>query len=110
METYITMLRGINIGGHKMISMPRLEEVFREMEFLNVRTYFQSGNVIFEFKKTDQEKLAKNIEAMILKSLGFQVSVIIRNRREILHILGNNPFLTQRSEDINRLFVTFLND
>ena len=110
METYIALLRGINIGGHKMVSMPRLEEIFKEMEFKNVRTYIQSGNVIFEYRKTDQKNLAMKIETSILKSLGFDVSVIIRNRGEILHVLENNPFLTKRNEDINRLFVTFLNE
>jgi uncharacterized protein (DUF1697 family) len=108
METYIALLRGINISGHNLISMPRLIAIFTEMEFKNVRTYIQSGNVIFEFGKTDQDKLAKKIEAAILKSVGFQVSVIIRNRLEIFHVLENNPFLTGRNEDINKLFVTFM--
>ncbi len=108
METYIVMLRGINIGGHNMIKMTRLEEIFAEMNFKNIRTYIQSGNVIFESKKTDQKKLAKQIESEIMKSTGLQVSVIIRNRSEIKHVLENNPFLTNRNEDINRLFVTFL--
>lgn len=110
METYIAMLRGINISGHKIISMSRLKEIFEEMKLRNVRTYIQSGNVIFEYRETDQDKLAGKIEAIILKSLGFSVSVIIRTRRELLHILNNNPFLIGRNADIDRLFVTFLND
>lgn len=108
METYIAMLRGINISGHKMIKMARLEALFTELNFKNIRTYIQSGNVIFENKKTDQKELAKQIETKILQSTGFQVPVTIQNRKEILVILENNPFLNSRNEDINMLFVTFL--
>jgi uncharacterized protein (DUF1697 family) len=108
METYIALLRGINVGGQKMISMTQIEAMFAELNFKNIRTYIQSGNVIFENEKTDQQELAKLIEAKILQSTGFPVSVIIRNRGEIIFILENNPFLKERNEDINRLHVTFL--
>jgi len=108
METYFALLRGINISGHKMIKMARLEAMFAELNFKNIRTYIQSGNVIFENEKTNQKELAKQVETKILLSTGFQVPVVIRNRMEILLVLENNPFLRERNEDINKLHVTFL--
>lgn len=65
METYIALLRGINVSGQKLIKMEHLRSVFAEMKFKNVRTYIQSGNVLFEDKTTDREKLQQRIEQLI---------------------------------------------
>ena len=108
METYIALLRGINITGYNMIKMTLLEAMFAELKFKNIRTYIQSGNVIFENPITDPINLEKKIEARILQSTGFPISVIIRNRNEILTVLANNPFLRDRNEDITKLYVTFM--
>ena len=108
METYIAILRGINVSGHKMIKMDELRRLFESLKFKNVRTYIQSGNVIFSAKKTPESNLQKVIEKKILKSFGFEVPVIVKDKDEVEHVLKNNPYVNTRKEDVNRLHVTFL--
>ena len=55
LETYIAMLRGINVSGHKMIKMTDLTALLTELDFENIRTYIQSGNMVFEYSETDQK-------------------------------------------------------
>jgi uncharacterized protein (DUF1697 family) len=108
METYVALLRGINVSGHRMIKMEELKNVLSELNFTNIRTYIQSGNIIFETPKTDSNYLEKQIGEKILKHFGFSVPVIIRSRPEMETIHKNNPFLGKRSEPADKLHVTFL--
>ena len=108
MHTYISILRGINVSGHKMIKMDALRKMFGDLNFKNVKTYIQSGNVIFEDKTTDHKDLEQRIEKQILQNFGFNVPVMVKDKNELKSVLKNNPFLHQRSEDINKLHITFL--
>jgi uncharacterized protein (DUF1697 family) len=56
MQTYIAILRGINVSGHRIIKMDALRQLFAGLGFSNSRTYIQSGNVVFQYKDTDTEK------------------------------------------------------
>ena len=108
METYISILRGINVSGHKLIKMEALKKMFEELKFQNVRTYIQSGNVIFESKKVDTKSLENKIEKQILKNFSFEVPVLVKEKDEIKKVLDQNPFLKNRNEDITKLHFTFL--
>ncbi len=108
MKTYISMLRGINVTGHNMISMVDLKKLYESMGMINVRTYVQSGNVLFESKPKDESKLSAKIESQIMKIFGYEVSVIIRSVEDLKRILSNNPFLKKKDVDISKLYVTFL--
>jgi uncharacterized protein (DUF1697 family) len=108
MQTYITILRGINVSGKKMINMEALRAHMQELGFKNIKTYIQSGNLIFESENVELTELAKQIEKQIEKQYGFQVPVIVRTPDDLEHILKNNPFLNVREEDIDKLHVTFL--
>ncbi len=111
METYISILRGINVGGHNKIPMTGLKDLYEELNLKNIITYIQSGNVIFKFAKVPSEQgLAKKIEKKILEKYGFDVPVIIRSLNEIENTLVTNPFLKQDGIDIEKLHVTFLSD
>lgn len=103
------MLRGINVSGHKMIKMTDLTTLLTELDFRNIRTYIQSGNLIFEYAETDQKELSGKIAKKILQHYKFEVPVIIRNRIELLKIVETNPFL-KRNENIDKLHVTFLDN
>ncbi len=98
---YAAFLRGINVGGRTSIKMERLREVFREMGFENVKTYIQSGNVVFESDETDDEKLAAKIAAAVEKEF-FKTPVMVRSIDEIKDAVENNPFVGEEFED--RLF------
>ena len=78
MQKYISILRGINVGGHKMIKMDVLRKMYEALDFLEVKTYIQSGNVIFVYKKTNCKDLENKIAENIVKILGFDVPVIVK--------------------------------
>ena len=110
MKTYIALLRGINVSGHNMIKMTDLKFMFEEMNFKFVRTYLQSGNVVFGCDETSPAKVSGMIESGMLKTFGFQVPVIIRTGNEMEKVFSNNPFLKDGEKEIERLAVTFLSD
>ena len=64
MTIYIALLRGINVGGKNIIKMETLKQLFIDMEFSDVKTYIQSGNVIFSTKEVDREKLEHDKETI----------------------------------------------
>ena len=103
MPTNISMLRGINVSGQKIIKMEALKNLYASLNFKNVKTYIQSGNVIFECRETSPEILKKKIENKIKEKFGFDVVVFIRTKKELQKIIENNPF---KNED--GLYVTFL--
>ncbi len=108
METYISLLRGINVGGNNSIKMSELIELYSDLHFRNCKTYIQSGNVVFQFEKTNWLELAKLIETSILQRFQLNVPVIIFDKPELIEISNNNPFLIDRQEDTSKLHVTFL--
>ena len=108
MSTYISILRGINVSGHKMIKMEALRKLFGDLNFKNTQTYIQSGNVIFQDKNTKCEILEKKIAKGIKDEFGFDVPVLVKEVEEVKSVLKNNPFVNKRKEDITRLHVTFL--
>jgi uncharacterized protein (DUF1697 family) len=108
MSTFISMLRGINVGLQKRLRMETLRCIYEELGFTSVRTYLQSGNIIFECAEQDQQKLNKRIEAHIELTCGYSVQVFIRQVDELQHILAGNPFINIRNEDPGKLHVTFL--
>ena len=110
MNTYISLLRGINVSGQKMIRMPVLQSLYESLGFTCVRTYLQSGNVVFDAAESDEAALIAQIEGQIKTSLGFDVPVMIRAAGDLRRIIDTNPFLTQRAEDPARLHVLFLSD
>ena len=83
---YISMLRGINVSGQKIIRMEELASLYESLGFKNVRTYVQSGNVLFDSPLTDGTKLTRLIADRI------------------------KPFLKERGIDPARLYVTFLSE
>jgi uncharacterized protein (DUF1697 family) len=109
METYIALLRGINVSGQKMIKMTDLTTLLSEINLYNIRTYIQSGNLVFEYPETDQKELAGLIEQQILHHYKFDVPVVIRHQSDLMQIQECNPFL-KRNENIEKLHVTFLDD
>ena len=107
-STYIALLRGINVGGHKIIKMDQLRKAFEELGFEDVATYVQSGNVVFKSPKKASEDLSRKIEEMLLRRFSMSVPVIVRTAEEVDDVLRNNPFLKERGIDVSRLHVTFL--
>ena len=104
MIKYISLLRGINLGAHKKVNMIELKKMYESLGFENVRTYIQSGNVIFESAEKDENKIIAKIENKIKMHFGFDVSVFIRTKDEFNKIIKNNPF-NKMEEGV---YVTFI--
>ncbi|MFV0393163.1 MAG: DUF1697 domain-containing protein [Coprobacillaceae bacterium] len=91
METYIALLRGINVGGKNKVSMPILKAAFEEIGFLDVVTYINSGNIIFSSKIKDKKELIRKCEAIIIDKFMLQVPVTVVSARELSDTLNNTP-------------------
>jgi len=110
MPIYVSMLRGINVGGHNRIKMDQLRTSLEALGLQQVKTYIQSGNVVFKADKISPAALSKKIEAKILSEFGLSISVISRTADEINKTIETNPFLGERGVDPEKLHVTFLSE
>ena len=110
MPTYIALLRGINVSGHKLIKMERLRAALEDLGFDDFRTYIQSGNIVFNATKQSADSLAKKIAGKIFDDFGFSVPVLIRTAAEMAAVVQENPFLMEAGIDESKLHVTFLSD
>ena len=114
MESYVALLRGINVSGQKSMKMQDLRSLLAKNGFLNVQTYVQSGNVIFTMDEESSPFLPEErIEKLIQEKYGFRVRVFVKTSEEIQYILRNNPFLNPadaRNNEVNpgSLYVSFL--
>lgn len=91
MKRYIAFLRGINISGKNKVPMAELKKEFEKLEFGEVKTYLNSGNVIFSSDKGDIEKFTNQIEIMIKKQFALDIPVLVIPREELDDILHNAP-------------------
>ena len=98
MKTYIALLRGINVGGHKKVPMAELRTLLTESGLDNVRTYIQTGNVIFQSSNNSAKALEEKIKQSILNHFGFEVSVMVRTRAQLQKIFDFCPFPQDKKE------------
>src|ERR1035438_7866087 len=78
MPVIISMLRGVNVGGHNLIKMDGLRALYGSLKLRHPQTYLQSGNVVFQTEATDLAKLARKIEDAIERQFAFRPAVILR--------------------------------
>lgn len=91
MKRYVALLRGINVGGKNKIPMAELKKGFEKLDFEEVKTYLNSGNVIFSSGKEEIEKLTKQIETMIKEQFGFEIPIFVISKERLKDILCNAP-------------------
>ena len=91
MTIYSALLRGINVGGKNIIKMVELKQVFEGIGLCEVKTYIQSGNVLFKSNEAE-ETLRKKIEQEIEASFRLPVTVVMRTASELEQIIENCPF------------------
>ena len=95
---YIALLRGINVGGHKKILMADLRLVLESLQFENVKTYIQSGNIVFQSSEENKALLQDNIHFAIKKHYDFEVPVLVKTISEIKTIVNACPFSEEEKE------------
>ena len=108
MPIYVALLRGVNVG-QNILRMDRLRAVCSELRLKNVRTYVQSGNVVFEGQGTAAH-WSQALERKLAGETRLPVTVMVRTAAEMSKVLADNPFLSRKEIDRTRLHVTFLQD
>jgi uncharacterized protein (DUF1697 family) len=107
LPTYISLLRGINVSGQKKIRMQDLRECYHGMGFRNVRTYIQSGNVVFESEGTNIEDVKSRIEEGLKRRFGFDVNVVMRSRQDWQRLIASPLFSDIKAKEPSKLYVVF---
>ena len=92
MAVYISLLRGINVGGQKKVNMKELKLLYESLQLSNVVTYIQSGNVAFTSNEHSKEKLRTLIENAIEKQYSFNLPVFVMSHEEFNNVLKSLPF------------------
>ncbi len=108
MPVVISMLRGVNVGGHNKIKMDALRALYESLKFTGCQTHIQSGNVIFKTTERNLSKLTSQIQTAIERSFGFRPDVILRTADELRDVIARNPFAKRRGIEPGKLLVTFL--
>ena len=109
MKTYIALFRGINVGGSRVLPMKALKALLEENDCVDVRTYIQSGNVIFRSAVSDAAGLANRIENAVSRDRGFKPRVLVLALGEIESAAAGNPF-PEAAENPKSLHLFFLVD
>jgi len=92
MNTFVSLLRGINVSGKNIIKMSELKSLLISLGFENVETYIQSGNIIFTSSLIDELEIAKIIEKSIKNKFNLDVPALTINQNNFQEIIENNPF------------------
>jgi uncharacterized protein (DUF1697 family) len=108
MTAFVSLFRGINVGGHHKIRMDDLKDLHESLGFKDVFPYIQSGNVVFNSNDADVARLRRHIEDGFEKTFGFHVEVFVRTSAELREIIENNPFQSQPGKESKWVVVSFL--
>ncbi|MCU0459460.1 MAG: DUF1697 domain-containing protein [Bacteroidales bacterium] len=108
MTTRIALLRSVNVLGKNMIKMPELALAFEKAGFRNVRTYIQSGNILFETDEESADLLSAKIRELISKKFGLTIQAVVLAPQELADIIAQNPFVKKAGIDLSKQHVTFL--
>ena len=105
---YLALLRGINVGGKNIIKMNELKKIFEELNFSDVITYIQTGNIIFKDSEDDKTKLTKRIEDRLFEKLNSKINIALLTFPEMKELIDNKPKGFGEHKDEYRYDVAFL--
>lgn len=108
MPAIISMLRGVNVGGHNVVKMEALRGLYESVNLKSPKTFVQSGNVVFLSKETNLQSLSRRIQEAIESNFGFRPDVILRSSRDMRHVIARNPFAGRHGIEPGKLQVMFL--
>lgn len=107
---YIALLRGINVSGKNLIKMDALKSSLEKLQFKSIKTYIQSGNIVFESEEKTVSELSNEIRQLILKDFSCEVPVLVIDSKEFEEIVAANPFIIDENRDEKYMHLTFLNE
>lgn len=108
---FLSLFRGINVSGKNTIRMEALRSAMEAAGFTNVKTYIQSGNVVFESKLRSAAKVSQALEQLVKKEFGHEITIITLSGKELTEAIDNHPFAGKREpeqESFKKLHVLFL--
>ena len=108
MQTYISILRGINVGGNRAVKMEELRELYAGLGFTDIQPYIQSGNLVFRSGKQETSELESAIAQKIFEQYHFEVPVMVLGVEILKQIVAENPFVNDPDKAEASLHVTFL--
>jgi uncharacterized protein (DUF1697 family) len=104
---YIALLRGINVGGNSIIKMKDLKETVEKCDFRNVRTYIQSGNIVFESDNEDAGQIEAELEKCLMRSFESDLKVILRTGEQLAKVVSGVPAEWNKNNDL-RCYIAFV--
>lgn len=108
MTTLIALLRGINVGGHKLVAMADLRNLLTQLGFADVRSLLQSGNLVFRGGSRRGSRLERLLETEVERRLGLQSDFFVRTAEEWSEVVARNPFREEARRDPGHLVVMLL--
>lgn len=105
MAVFVALLRAVNVGGTGMLPMAELRTLCVELGWRNVRTYIQSGNVVFESPLPERAVRAE-LERALAEKMGRHVGVLIRTAPELRTIFESNPFPNAAPAQVGVVFLS----
>ena len=109
MPTHVALLRGINLGSRRL-PMKDLARIFEDEGCADVRTYIQSGNVVYRAGAALARRISDMVEAAIAERFGFEAPVVTRTAAEIAAVVRANPYANEAAADPKSVHVAFLKD
>ena len=107
-STHLALLRGINVGGKNMLPMKDLAAFFQEAGGKDVRTYIQSGNVLFNATERNASRIPELVTVRVGKRFGFEPPIVVRSAAEVAAVVEANPY--PKAVETDGLYVRFLAD
>jgi uncharacterized protein (DUF1697 family) len=107
MGTYVVLLRGINLAGHRRVAMAALRDVLSSSGYDDVRTYVQSGNVVLR-SGSAEKALTAAVQRRLSDAFGFDIGIFVRSAAQLADVVANNPFLSPGVDHGRQLHVAFL--
>jgi uncharacterized protein (DUF1697 family) len=107
MTTYVALFRGVNVGGHHLLSMKVLKGLLEQHGCVDVRTYVQSGNAVFRSSLSDTARVSRALSAAVSRSHGFEPRTFVLTRSELEDAVARNPF-PEAGENPKSLHLFFL--
>ncbi len=108
MSTYVAFLRAINVGGRSMIAMNDLSEMFQAAGGDRIRTYIQTGNVVFEASSAEAGRIIGRVQGRLRKALKSEPAIMLRTLGEMESLVKSVPFKRFASEQDAKMYVAFL--
>jgi uncharacterized protein (DUF1697 family) len=108
MPVIVTLLRGVNVGGHHKIKMDDLRALYESLGYRHAQTFIQSGNVICSVTARELPRVCQRIQKAIEEKYGFSCDVVARTTHELRQVLACNPFADRPGLEPARLLINFL--